>query len=113
LTTFRRIVINIAQIFQVLLMCIVTIGGGVWGYTIGYTYDLSLGVNHSIADARIYGLVLGLVVGFIIAAIAAAVFFILVQIERNTRSPVFDAKASNLLGVDNRIEPTFTGQASL
>lgn len=90
MTSFRRFVIVIAEVMQILSMLVVTLYGGVIGAYSGSVFGLSTGVRieglgEVASVGGVVGFCMGALVGFFLSATAAAILFAFVQIERNTR----------------------------
>ena len=95
MTSFRRLVIAVAEAVQVLLILGCTLWGGVLGATSGtfrsmimsvaYTDVRIEGIGNVATVGGVFGFIIGAICGFVAASTLAGTLFALVQIERNTR----------------------------
>jgi hypothetical protein len=108
---FRRLIIGVAEFFQVISIFALTAGGGYAGYwcasllesspSIRDTYLGSLQISIGGFPARVVlFVILGALIGLISAASMAAILFALAQIEKNTRSA-----PTRLAHTTSRLEP--------
>jgi large-conductance mechanosensitive channel len=87
MTSFRRLVIGIAEFFLVVSMIVFTFVSGIVGAAIGSIYFDSTSVHfaNSGSVGAVVGFCLGALIGFTVTCSTAAIVFALIQIERNTR----------------------------
>ena len=97
MTSFRRLVIGIAEGAAVFSIFILTLGGGILGaasgafrssiYGLATNIDVHVqGIGNVGSIGAVLGFIIGAIGGFVVSAIAAGTLFIFIQIERNTRS---------------------------
>jgi hypothetical protein len=90
MTSFRRFVILIAEVMQILSMLVGTLYGGVIGAASGSMFGPATGVRierlgEVASVGGVVGFCIGALGGFVLSATFAAILFALSQIERNTR----------------------------
>jgi hypothetical protein len=112
MTSFRRLVIGIAQFLLIVSMIVSTFVSGVVGAAIGSTYfvDLNSTSVHfansgSVTVGAVVGFCLGALIGFTVTCSTAAFLFTIAQIERNTRPLDREFLPDNRNGY--RAEPRF------
>ena len=98
MTSFRRLVMGIAEMMAVLSIFFGTFVGGIYGaasgaflrsgiFGIASDLDISLqGIGHVATTGVAFGFIMGAILGFVVSAPLAATVFFFAQIERNTRS---------------------------
>jgi hypothetical protein len=98
MTSFRRLVIGIAEGAAVFSIFIFTAVGGIAGAASGAfrssiyglatnNVDVSVqGFGHVASVGAVIGFIIGAIGGFVVSSILAGTLFIFIQIERNTRS---------------------------
>ena len=97
MTSFRRLVMGIAETMAVLSIFFGTFVGGIYGaasgaffpgiFGIASNVDISLqGIGHVATTGVAFGFIMGAVLGFALSSSLAATVFFFAQIERNTRS---------------------------
>src|SRR5689334_22476453 len=94
MTSFRRLVIGIAEFSLVVSMFVFTFVSGVAGAAIGGADFVALNSTSvhfansgSIPLGAVVGFCLGAFIGFTVTCSSAAILFALAHIERNTRPP--------------------------
>jgi len=108
MTSFRRVVIGIAEGAAVLSIFILTLVGGIAGaasgafrssiYGLATNMDVHVqGIGNVGSIGAVLGFIIGAIAGFVVSSIVAGTFFTFIQIERNTRS---------LLEREQVLEPT-------
>ena len=92
MTSFRRLVIGIAEFLLVVSMIVFTFVSGVVGGAVGSTYFVALNSTSvhfansgSVTVGAVVGFCLGALIGFTVTCSMAAIVFAIAQIERNTR----------------------------
>src|ERR1019366_4433235 len=98
MTSFRRFVIAVAEVMQVLSMIICTLLGGMLGAASGAMRSAMFGmiigdvhidgIGQTVSGGAVLGFILGAIGGFIASSTLAGIVFTFVQIERNTRGPL-------------------------
>lgn len=101
MTAFRRFVIVVAEIVQVLSIIFCTLLGGVFGSasgafrsglfgvaTGGYSGINIDGLGQIASTGAVLGFIIGAIGGFVASCTLAGIVFTFVQIERNTRAGV-------------------------
>ena len=98
MTSFRRLVMGIAETMAVLSIFFGTFVGGIYGAAYGALFrsgilgiasdiDISLqGIGHVASTGVAFGLIMGAILGFALSSSVAGAVFFFAQIERNTRS---------------------------
>jgi hypothetical protein len=97
MTSFRRLVMGIAETMAVLSIFFGTFLGGIYGAAYGALFhgifgiasnvDISLqGIGHVATTGVAFGFIMGAILGFVVSSPLAATVFFFAQIERNTRS---------------------------
>ena len=94
MTSFRRLVMGIAETMAVLSIFFCTFVGGIYGAASGaffrsdiFDVDISLqGIGHVATTGVAFGFIMGAILGFALSSSLAATVFFFAQIERNTRS---------------------------
>lgn len=94
MTSFRRLVMGIAEMMAVLSIFFGTFVGGIYGATSGallrfgvFNLDISLqGFGHVASAGVVFGFIMGAILGFVLSSSVAGAIFFFAQIERNTRS---------------------------
>ena len=95
MTSFRRLVMGIAETMAVLSIFFGTFVGGVYGAAVGWSgifgiasnVDISLrGIGHVATTGVVFGFIMGAILGFVVSSTLAGTVFFFAQIERNTRS---------------------------
>jgi hypothetical protein len=92
MTSFRRLVMGVAEFLLVVSMLVITFAFGVMGGALGnaYFFDLNSTLVHfgslgTTSLGAVVGFFLGALIGFTLTCSSAAVVFAIAQIERNTR----------------------------
>ena len=94
MTSFRRLVMGIAETVAALSIFFGTFVGGIYGAASGaffrsdiFDVDISLqGIGHVASTGVAFGLIMGAILGFALSSSVAGAVFFFAQIERNTRS---------------------------
>ena len=97
MTSFRRLVMGIAETIAVPSIFFGTFVGGIYGaasgaffssiFGIASNVDISLqGIGHVATTGVVFGFIIGTILGFVLSSIGAGAVFFFAQIERNTRS---------------------------
>ncbi|WP_426530480.1 hypothetical protein [Bradyrhizobium sp. McL0615] len=96
MTSFRRLVMGIAELMAVLSILFGTLAGGIYGAFYGAilspifgvaNVDVNLqGFGHVANAGFVFGTIVGVVLGFVLSSSVAGCIFFFAQIERNTRS---------------------------
>ena len=98
MTSFRRLVMGIAETIAALSIFFGTFVGGIYGAASGALFrsgffgiasyvDISLqGVGQVATTGVVFGFIMGAILGFVLSSPLAATVFFFAQIERNTRS---------------------------
>ena len=98
MTSFRRLVMGIAETMAVLSIFLGTFAAGIYGAALGALFrssifgiasnvDISLqGIGHVATTGVVFGSIMGAILGFVLSSALAATVFFFAQIERNTRS---------------------------
>ena len=97
MTSFRRLVMGIAETMAVLSIFFCTFVGGIYGaasgafwsgiFGVASNVDISLqGIGHVATTGVVFGFIMGAILGFILSSSVAGAVFFFAQIERNTRS---------------------------
>lgn len=84
---FRRFIIGLAELLQVVCIIVVTLGGAAAG--LGAATLMADHMGRSADTIGDIGMVAGGVVGFVISVTTAAILFALAETARNTRRLVF------------------------
>ena len=109
MTSFRRLIIGIAEGAAVFSIFILTLVGGIAGaasgafrssiYGLATNIDVHVqGIGNVGSIGAVLGFIIGATIGFVVSAIAAGTLFIFIQIERNTRGLLvrdYDSAYSN------------------
>ena len=92
MTSFRRLVIGVAEFLLVVSMIVFTFVSGVAGGALGHIYFVGLNTTSvhfansgSVTVGTVVGFGLGALIGFTVTCSSAAIVFAIAQIERNTR----------------------------
>ena len=93
MTSFRRLVMGLAEAMAVLSIFFGTFYGGILGAASGAFFrsgifgnDISLqGIGHIATTGVVFGFIMGAILGFVLSSSLAATVFFFAQIERNTR----------------------------
>ncbi len=99
MTSFRRLVMGIAETMAMLSIFFGTFVGGIYGaaysalwsgiFGIASNVDIHLQGIGQVATTRVvFGFIIGAILGFVLSSSLAATIFFFAQIERNTRSLV-------------------------
>jgi hypothetical protein len=97
MTSFRRLVMGIAETMAMLSIFFGTFVGGVygaaysaiWSGIFGIAPDVAIslqGVGQVATTGVVLGCIMGAILGFVLSSALAATVFFFAQIERNTRS---------------------------
>lgn len=97
MTSFRRLVMGIAEMMAVLSIFFGTFVGGIYGAAYGTLWsrifgiasnvDISLqGIGQVATTGTVFGFIMGAILGFVLSSSLAGTIFFFAQIERNTRS---------------------------
>jgi len=97
MTSFRRIVIGIAEAMAMMSIFLSTFVGGLFGaasgafrsgiFGIASNVDISLqGIGQVATTGAVFGFIMGAILGFVVSSTLAGIVFTFAQIERNTRS---------------------------
>ncbi len=118
MTSFRRLVMGIAEVMQVISIILVTLVGGIFGGASGafrsgmfamQTNVTIEGLGQVASVGAVFGFVVGAMLGFVFSATLAGIVFTFVQIERNTRSLLENRQDDLTLPGQYRTEPQFDG----
>jgi hypothetical protein len=97
MTSFRRLVMGIAETIAALSIFFGTLVGGIYGAASGTFFrssifgiapnvDISLQGIGQVPAGVVFGFIIGAILGFALSSSLAATVFFFAQIERNTRS---------------------------
>jgi hypothetical protein len=97
MTSFRRLVMGIAETMAVLAIFFGTLYGGIVGaasgafwsgiFGIASNVDIRLqGIGQVATTGVVFGFIMGAILGFVLSSTLAGTVFFFAQIERNTRS---------------------------
>jgi len=94
MTSFRRLVMGIAETMAALSIFFGTFVGGIYGAGLGTVFrsgifgvDIGLqGIGQVATLESVFGFIMGAILGFVISSSVAGAVFFFAQIERNTRS---------------------------
>ena len=94
MTSFRRLVMGIAEMMAALSIFFGTFVGGIYGAASGaffrsgvFGVDISMqGIGQVATTGVVFGFIMGAILGFVLSSSAAGTIFFFAQIERNTRS---------------------------
>ena len=93
MTSFRRLVMGIAELMAVLSIFFGTFVGGIYGATLSGIFgiasnvDINLqGIGQVATTGVAFGFITGAILGFVLSSALAGTVFFFAQIERNTRS---------------------------
>ena len=94
MTSFRRLVMGIAEMMAALSIFFGTLYGGIAGAASGAFWsgifgnvDISLqGIGQVATTGTVFGFIMGAILGFVLSSALASTVFFFAQIERNTRS---------------------------
>jgi hypothetical protein len=98
MTSFRRLVMGIAETMAALSIFFGTLYGGIVGaasgaffrssiFGIASNVDISLqGIGQVATTGIVFGFIMGAILGFVLSSSLAGTVFFFAQIERNTRS---------------------------
>jgi hypothetical protein len=97
MTSFRRLVMGIAETMAVLSIFFGTFVGGIYGAASGAVWsgifgiapniDIRLqGIGQVATTGVVFGFIMGAILGFVVSSTLAGTVFFFAQIERNTRS---------------------------
>jgi hypothetical protein len=98
MSAFRRLVIGVAEVVQVISIVVVTLGGGMLGRSLMVMYSLRPFTAQQVQSGQVtvagsvpmLGFIIGATIGFCLAATAAAILFTLAEIASNTRQIPLD-----------------------
>jgi hypothetical protein len=86
MTSFRRLVMGIAETMAVLSIFFGTLIGGIYGAVSGAGIGTNLqGIGQVSTTGVVFGFIIGAILGFVLSSSLAATVFFFAQIERNTR----------------------------
>ena len=94
MTSFRRLVMGIAEMMAALSIFFGTFVGGIYGAASGAVWssifgnvDIKLqGIGQIATTGTVFGFIMGAILGFVVSSSLAGTVFFFAQIERNTRS---------------------------
>jgi hypothetical protein len=118
MTSFRRLIIGIAEGAALFSIFIFTLVGGIAGaasgafrssiYGLATNIDMHVqGIGNVGSIGAVLGFIIGAIGGFVVSAIMAGTLFIFIQIERNTRSLLEREQDRDQYEVPYRTAPRF------
>ena len=95
MTSFRRLVMGIAEAMAMLSIFFGTFVLGIYGAALGASGIFGIasnvvinlqGIGHVATTGVVFGFIMGAILGFVLSSTLAGTVFFFAQIERNTRS---------------------------